>query len=179
MMLAMITAVAALAPEIQNDLFRIAKPKFDSYFAYTAASAGGMPRAVPVEGKPWYVYQSQTVIADLVALSTVFTDVYQALSEKGFAKLVKSDPFLLSQIERIFEGGQADGSGSSFWKFPAGHVPVTVAISTQLGDVLKTLRNGFAHSHWFYADLSATDYWKESGWDVASADPKFNLANRG
>lgn len=40
------------------------------------------------------------------------------------------------------------------------------------------MRNGFAHSHWFYADLNAIDYWKELGWNTTSADPRFNLHGR-
>jgi hypothetical protein len=115
------------------------------------------------------------MIPDLVFLWSLFSDVYQAVGgPEPFANLVRADTYLQSQLQGIVEG-ERDGS---FWQFPAGQVPLSQAITGQLGDVLRTLRNGFAHSHWFQADLSATDYWAALSWDISGADSQFKLGGR-
>jgi hypothetical protein len=118
------------------------------------------------------------MIPDLVFLWSLFSDVYQILGGPApFADLVKTHPDLLSDIRVIVEG-DSPAKDCSFWQFPNGQVSVHDATGQDLKDVLKTLRNGFAHSHWLHADLSAADYWTALGWDVASPDPGFNLQGR-
>jgi hypothetical protein len=173
----LIPAVAALPQNVQDILLRVVKPKFDAYFAFTA---GGTARAIPApDGQPWFIYPNHTMIPDLTFLWSLFSDVYQALGGPvPFANLVKNDAQLLVDARRIVEGASPDDQDGSFWHFPSGQVPLHDATGPQLGDVLKTLRNGFAHSHWFYADLSAVDYWTELGWDITAANPRFNLTGR-
>ena len=84
----------------------------------------------------------------------------------------------MSDARRIVQGASADDEDGSFWHFPSGQVSVEDATGPQLKEVLRTLRNGFAHSHWFHADLSAADYWTQLRWDVTEADPRFNLGGR-
>ncbi len=47
-----------------------------------------------------------------------------------------------------------------------------------LAEIWRTLRNGFAHFHWRYDDLSASDYWTQQKWDTATAQTAFNLHGR-
>ena len=170
-------AAASLPPNIQDVLTKVVKPKFDAYFAFTA---GGTARAIPApSGEPWFIYPNQTMIPDLVFLWSLFSDVYQAMSGPGaFADFVKADAELLSDVRSIVEGAPSTDQAGSLWHFPHGQIPPDDATDAQLGDVLRTLRNGFAHSHWYLADLSAVDYWRELGWDIRDADPRFNLGGR-
>jgi hypothetical protein len=175
-----IPVVAALSEDVQNILMKVVKPKFASYFTFTSSASGGMARSVrDPGGQPWFTYPNHTMIPDLVFLWSLFSDVYEAVGGPGpFADLVKADPYLQSHIRRIVEGTSRVDPDGSFWKFPGGHVLLQHAIDGHLSDVLRTMRNGFAHSHWFHADLNAADYWKELGWDTAGADPLFNLPAR-
>lgn len=170
-------AAASLPKHIQAVLMKVVKPKFDAYFAFTS---GGTSRAVPApDGAPWFIYPNQTMIPDLVFLWSLFSDVYQAVGgPEPFADFVKADVELLSDVRGIVEGAPPNGQPGSFWHFPHGEIPLDDASDSQLGDVLRTLRNGYAHSHWFHADLSAIDYWVELGWDIKGADPRFNLWGR-
>lgn len=172
-----IPAVASLGPSAQAILQTVVKPKFDAYFAFTS---GGTARAVPEpNGKPWFIYPTETMIPDLVFLWSLFSDVYEALGGSApFSVFVKADAELLSDVRSIVVGNPPGDQAGSFWHFPSGQIPVGDATDSQLSDVLKTLRNGFAHSHWFYGDLSAVDYWRELCWDIDGADPRFNLGNR-
>jgi hypothetical protein len=172
-----IPAVASLPQHVQGILAKVVKPKFDAYFAFTS---GGTARAIPApNGEPWFVYPNHTMIPDLVFLWSLFSDVYQAVGGPApFADFIKADAELLSDVRGIVEGAPPVDQAGSFWHFPSGQIPLNDAIDSQLGDVLKTLRNGFAHSHWYLADLSAVDYWRELGWDIKGADPRFDLGGR-
>jgi hypothetical protein len=172
-----IPAVASLPQNVQDVLLKVVKPKFDAYFAFTS---GGTARAVPApNGESWFVYPNQTMIPDLVFLWSMFSDVCQAMGGPvPFADSVKADAALLSDVKSIVEGAPPSDQAGSFWHFPSGQIPLDDATDSRLGDVLRTLRNGFAHSHWYHADLSAIDYWRELGWDINGADPRFNLGGR-
>jgi hypothetical protein len=172
-----IPAVAELPKDVQDILLKVVKPKFDAYFAFTA---GGAARAVPAPGgQPWFVYPTHTMIPDLTFLWSLFSDVYQTLGGPvPFANLIKNDPELSIDVWRIVEGTSPADQDGSFWHFPSGQVSIQDAAGPQLDDVLKTLRNGFAHSHWYFADLCASDYWSELGWDTTAADPRFDLSGR-
>ena len=105
------------------------------------------------------------MIPDLVFLWSLFSDVHQAVGGPvPFADFVKADAELLSDVRGIVEGAPSNDQAGSFWQFPHGQIPLDDAMDSRLGDVLRTLRNGYAHSHWFHADLSAIDYWRELGW---------------
>jgi len=47
-----------------------------------------------------------------------------------------------------------------------------------LEKLLRTLRNGFAHFHWRYDNLSARDYWRAQNWSTQGAPAAFDLNNR-
>ena len=170
----------ALSAAVRGTLLKIVKPKFDAYFAFTSSASAGMARAVPAPGgQPWFIYPNHTMIPDLIFLWSLFSDAYQAVGGPvPFATLVGADPYLQSLIHGIVEGESASDPDGSFWQFPSGQIRLSQVIGGQLGDVLRTLRNGFTHSHWFHTNLSAADYWKELGWDTAGADPRFNLQHR-
>jgi hypothetical protein len=170
-----IPSVAALPSVVRDGLLNVVRPRFNDYLSFTA---GGDPRAIAVpEG--YYVYPKNSMNADLSSLGSVFSDVYATLGGAvAFADLVQLDDGMLSNVAAIVVGVPSDGQKGSFWKFPAGQVSLDEATGKKLGDVLRTLRNGFAHSHWHHADLSAIDYWREVGWSIDGADPRFGLEGR-
>lgn len=171
-----IPSVATLPSDVQDILLTGVKPKFDAYFDFTA---GANARAIAAPDGAYYYYPEQSMISDLVFLWSVFSDVHQALDgHDDFANFVKADALLLSDVRAIVEGAPSYGQDGSFWHFPAGQVPLEDATDSQLGDVLKTLRNGFAHSHWLHEDLSAIDYWRKLHWSTERADSRFNLGGR-
>lgn len=51
-------------------------------------------------------------------------------------------------------------------------------IPSNITSLLRTLRNGFAHFHWRYDDLSARDYWDAQNWSTQGAPIAFELNNR-
>ncbi len=60
-----------------------------------------------------------------------------------------------------------------------GRLIVGIIVAWALGDVLRTLRNGFAHSHWVYGNLSALDCWRALGWKTTGKHARlFDLENR-
>jgi hypothetical protein len=176
-MTAPIPAAAPPDGSVQAILQTVVKPKFDAYFAFTP---GGTARAIPEpNGEPWFVYPTPTMISDLVFLWSLFSDVYQVLGGPApFADFVSADAELLSDVRAIVEGDPSVDQAGSFWHFPNGQISPDDALGPRLGDVLRTLRNGFSHSRWFYADLNAVDYWRELHWDIEGADPRFNLGSR-
>jgi len=166
---------------LRAEASRLIAPKFEAYFSFT----GALCRSVPIP-QGGYVYPDASMIADLNFLWLVFADVCQIADEKGkrweelLASLVDSESFLKRQFCRILEGDSKHPDGE-FWHAPAGQLRLvhrTEALNKRLKDVLKTLRNGFAHTHWLYHDLSAPDYWKERGWNTAKAPADFKLQDR-
>jgi hypothetical protein len=157
---------------------RLVGPKFEAYFSFTGALCRSvrLPQGV-------YRYPDASMISDLNFLWSVFADVYQVADEQGecLASLVDSYPFLKQQFHGILEGGRPQHPDGEFWHAPKGQclrsVPRPEALDTGLKEVLRTLRNGFAHVHWLYDDLSALEYWKKRGWDI-NAPPDFNLRGR-
>jgi hypothetical protein len=156
------------------------KAKFDAYFAFTSSGACNLPRSVADPGGgPWFIYPDQTMIADLVFLWSLFSDVYEILGRAdGLANIIQADKELTNDFRRIIQGSSPADPDGSFWHFPKGQVPLSEALGTELPNVLRTLRNSYAHSHWLYENLSALDYWTRLGWQTANADPRFDLANR-
>ena len=159
-----IPAAASLPQHTQDVLMKVVKPKFDAYFEFTA---GGAARAIPAPNESYFIYPGATMISGLVILWSLFSDVYQASGgPTRFARFLRGDAALLGDARRIVEGTSPANQDGSFWHYPNGQVSLDDATDSHLGDVLKTLRNGFAHSHWYLANLSAVDYWRELGWDI-------------
>ena len=173
-------AVLALPPSVTAQLAALAKPKFDAYFSFTAAAPGVPPRAVPdPHGQPWFIYPNQTLLPDLTFLWSVFADVYHIVGgPEPLAALVRADPVLKQDVHRIVEGTSPSDQDGSFWLYPRGAIPIAVATDPELPSLLRTIRNGFAHSHWLLANLSAEDYWQALGWDITGAPTQFNLGGR-
>jgi hypothetical protein len=171
--------ISELPQDKRSSLDTIAKTKFDAYFWFTSG-AGTPPRSVPDQaGQPWFIYPKQTMVADLVFLWCVFMDVYTILGPPAeLARIIQSDENLRSDFHSIIEGTSAADPDGSFWQIPGGRVPLAEAEGTQLRNVLRTLRNGFAHSSWLFEDLSAVEYWNRLGWQTANAFPTFDLHNR-
>ena len=114
-----------------------------------------------------------------VFLWSVFSDVYEILGGPDkLATIIQADPDLASDIHRIIEGSSPGDPDGSFWHFPPGRVPLSHALGAELRNVLRTIRNSFAHSHWCYCNMSALDYWVKQGWGTATPDPAFHLEGR-
>jgi hypothetical protein len=121
-------------------------------------------------------------MSDLTILAALFGETYQAFREHGtlsqFAEVLTGEANLQEDFRRIVEGDAGDGS---FWMFPptgTGRVCTDDAVSVHLQQLLRTLRNGFLHFHWRYANLSALDYWNAQHWSIDAAATEFDLANR-
>lgn len=165
---------------VKRLLLGMVKPKFDAYFLLTSKTQMTLPRSVPdPHGESFFIYPNVTMILDLTFLWSIFADVYQILGgPEPLASFVHSDPYLKSHFERIVEGHSAQDPDGEFWHFPAGRVPRERAANQSLEAVLRTLRNGLAHSLWLYTNLSAFEYWNEMGWDTTNAPSSFNLQGR-
>jgi hypothetical protein len=166
--------------EKQNLLLTVTKPKFDAYFSITS----NWERSVKLSNG-FYRYPDPTMIADIVFLWAVFTEVFEIVGKQvKFAKIVKGDAFLKQNIRRIIEGDSSSKPDGSFWRRKGSGllepVPLDMAVDTEseLEQVLRTLRNSFAHSNWLYENLSALDYWKKRGWQTAGAPPAFKFESR-
>jgi hypothetical protein len=160
-------AVASLPSKTREILSTVVKPTFNAYMAATRGST----RAVWCEHGSFFHYPPEITTADIVVMWALFVRVYEALDDQdALAQLVKADEHLLSDVRAIVEGDPGRGQEGSFWQFSnGGLVPVDEAVGPKLSTVLKTLRDGFAHSHWFFADLSALEYWQALGWETAGA----------
>jgi hypothetical protein len=175
-MTAPIPAVASLPPKTRDILSTVVKPTFDGYIAVTANST----RSVPAADGQYFVYPSDITTTDLVFMWALLLRVYDAVGgPDDLAQLLQADSELLSDARAIVGGEPEHNQEGSFWQFPdAGQVPLDEAVGPKLGSVLKTLRNGFAHSHWVYKDLSALDYWQALGWETEGAKKQFHLQDR-
>ena len=119
------------------------------------------------------------MISDLTVIWSLFSEVYELLKESkvDIARFFAADPRLEDEFQRIFrEGGE-------FWDSPSGtrslrRVPVQDAVPGRLKDIWMTLRNGNAHFHWRYENLSALDYFTRQGWDTSNAAPIFDIVTR-
>jgi hypothetical protein len=161
-----------LPAKTQSVLDTVIAPKFNYYINFTLPLKRYQPNpAIPTE----FIYPNDSMISDLMVFYSLFADVYEALGGPcPMAQFSKTEHFLVDQIEKIVEG---DGDGS-FWHFQQDVTQPIPPMQTQLSDVLRTLRNGFAHMHWFYDNLSAIDYWNAMGWEIANSIPAFDLQNR-
>ena len=175
------TSVLNLPGEIQRTLANSLRPKLDAYLQFT----GDRPRAAKVPGQSFYTYPDESMLSDLTAFSALFVDLYGAFGDgTRLGDFAASDPYLLAQFRRIVEGGYEEGQPKgSFWHYPkdspGGLVSLNDAMTPpELGQVLRTMRNCFAHGHWLYGDRSAVDYWDAKGWKQDGADPAFNMSTR-
>jgi hypothetical protein len=179
--------LTALPKVVQAGLLDTVRPKFNAYFAFTYSSATTCVRSIPggqgADGKAFYTYPDDSMISDLLVLSSLFAEVYELLKNASGNKfkanviqLFVANPFLQFEFNRIAEDGE-------FWESPGGVrslqlVPLVRAVPDCLPDIWRTLRNGFAHFHWRYENLSAQDYWTQQRWDTTSAQSTFNLPGR-
>jgi hypothetical protein len=170
-----VAAIASLPPKTREILSKVVKPTFDAYMAATKGST----RSVWCD-RGFFHYVPEITTSDIVVMWALFVRVYEAFDRpEDLTRLVRSDEHLLSDVRAVVEGDPGDGQAGEFWQFDEGGlVPVDEAVGPRLGIVLKTLRDGFAHSHWHFANLSALEYWQTLGWEAAGAVPEFGLESR-
>lgn len=138
-----------------------------------------MERAIPrLEQPAVFVYPNDSILLDLTMFSTLFRDAYELLGGDRLAQEVTTQPELANALESMFFDGE-------YWERPrisrAAFGPLQRAPSIDAGtykNILRTLRNGFAHFHWRYDDLSAIEYWARQGWTTQDSEPAFDLAGR-
>ena len=172
-----IPAGASLPPRAWQVLSNIVRPTFDAYMAVTAETV----RSVLADDGSYYIYPDAITTTDLVFFWALFVRVYEAIRDVGkdeLSRLMRADSNLSGDVRAIVRGDPDRGQEGSFWRIPDGQVPVDEAVGSGLGELLKTLRNGFAHSHWVYANLSALECWQALGWGTKGADVAFDLAGR-
>ncbi len=170
-----------LPAHTQKALLEVVRPKFNAYFAFTSAPGNTRSVATGVDpkGNTIFTYPDASMISDLMVFWSLFAEVYELLKSTPVKPEVfcTEDPSLQRDFYRIIEDGE-------FWESPTGvgslrSVSLSDAVPGCLNEIWRTLRNGFAHFHWHYEDLSAEDYWRRQGWDTTGAPAAFALPTRG
>ena len=172
-----------LPDKTKHLLSSLVAPKFEGYFSFTSQCLRSIPLPLAQQR---FLYPDPSMISDLNFLWLVFADVYEIFREvhgkagaTTLANVIMHAPILKKQFVRILEGDHQAHDGE-FW-----HTPKTGRLCqvrrddapNHLHEVLRTLRNGFAHAHWLYEDLTASDYWKKRGWK-GKTPRAFDLENR-
>lgn len=176
----LLPAVLALPPGVAAALETSVKPKFEAYFSFTKTLMRSHPG--PQGG---YIYPNDSLMSDLVVLAALYSEVVQAFddhcSRAALADTIKADAYLTSQVLRIVQGSRPDDLDGAFWEFDrdsTAPVDLRLAVSSRLQSLLRTMRNGFAHFHWRYDNLSSLDYWKAQSWSTANSKSAFGLERR-
>jgi hypothetical protein len=173
-------AFAALPAAVQSTLTAGVTRKFNAYFAFTPSTActRATMMGAPAGGNPIYMYSDESMISDLTVLWSLFCEVFELINEKhvDVNTTLAMDQRLVDEFRRMFnEGGE-------FWDSPHGPRSLrrvtNVDALADLRRVWRTLRNGYAHFHWRYENLSAVDCWTAQGWDVANPQAVFNIGAR-
>jgi hypothetical protein len=135
----------------------VVAPKFNAYFSFTKDLIRSIPLGVGV-----YIYADNSLNSDLNFLWLIFTDVHEIVGKPEMADLVKREPFFQQQFFQIVEGDLNNPNGEFWHQVKPGtlsRISTHDAVNRHLESLFRTLRNGFAHAHWLYEDLSASDYW--------------------
>jgi hypothetical protein len=109
-------------------------------------------------------------------LWSLYAEVFELLGRApgGGAAFVRSHPKLCDALLLIVrEEGQ-------LWRMSSYEIVLVKDedIEAHLGDLMKTLRDGYAHFNWRYDDCSATEYWDRMGWSTAGAPREFAIEQR-
>ena len=168
----MMPHIAGIPDETRMLLSTLVRPKFEAYFQFTQSCLRSK-----LLDNGLHLYPDDSMVSDLNFLWVVFADVRE-IAKPQLTNIVENDPFLKRQFYRILEGDDKDPDGQ-FWHKPKdqplSRIPLKEAVDSHLSNVFRTLRNGFAHTHWLYHNLSALDYWEEQGWDT-DAPPRFRAS---
>jgi len=169
-----------LPPNVQNSLLTVVNPKFAAYFAFAPNNKciRGIRTGETPEGKPVFTYPNDSMISDLTVLWSLFCEVNQLFKSArvNIPTFFEADNSLQGEIRRIIEDGE-------FWDSPDGprslrRVSLEDAVPARLPEIWTTLRNGYAHFHWLFENLSASDYWERMGWSTATQLESFGLQSR-
>ena len=170
-------ALTHLPRESLETLETSVRPKFNAYFAFTQ----NLTRTVPNTAHAGFIYPDNSVMSDLTILASLFGEIDQAFKDHSarpdFAAELAGSANLREDFRQIVEGE----TNGSFWiTGPDGLARVSTddAIQHHIETLLRTLRNGFAHFHWRYDNLSARDYWHAQNWSTQGAPAAFDLNNR-
>lgn len=170
------SVISTLSGDKRRLLDEVVAPKFNSYFSFTRDLIRSIPLDVGV-----FLYPDISLNSDLNFLWLIFTDVYEIVGRRKLAGLVKREPFFQQQFFGIVEGDRNNPNGEFWHQAKPGtllRIPTHDVVDRHLESLFRTLRNGFAHAHWLYEDLCASDYWKRRGWETADAPVGFDLSQR-
>ena len=170
------SVISVLSDDNRRLLEDVVAPKFNAYFSFTK----DLIRSIPLEAGV-FIYPDNSLNSDLNFLWLIFTDVHEIVGRPGLAELVKCEPFFQQQFFQIVEGDRNNPNGEFWHQAKPGtltQISTHDAVNGHLESLFRTLRNGFAHAHWLYENLSASDYWKKRGWETADAPVSFNLSQR-
>jgi hypothetical protein len=173
-------ALTHLPRESLETLETSVRPKFNAYFEFTQ----NLPRLVRNTSPDCFIYPDDSVMSDLTILASLFGEIYQAFNDHSalsdFAATLAESTNLRKDFRQIVEG--CEGANGSFWITRQGkleRLSTDDAIQKHhLKKLLRTLRNGFAHFHWLYTDLSALAYWQAQNWSTQGAPAEFKLNDR-
>jgi hypothetical protein len=147
------------------------KIRYESYFRFT----GSLQRSV--RNGEIFTYPTDSLVSDLSVLMSCFAEAYEALEPTALASQIMSDRVMWRDLSGIVA---SDNTARGLWREePTGWQcerigPVPDAADAQkLDRLLATLRNGYAHFHWRYDNLSAKDYWNANDWSWQDAPMAF------
>jgi hypothetical protein len=169
----MTTLASVLSNEEERRLVESVGGKFAAYLRFTPGAR--CTRFVPIPGESAHRYPNESVVSDLAIFWTLFGEIYEILGSK--IQTVGADARLSNILWQVIDDPTGPGQ---FWTSSGGSFQVETRRGVQeFASLARTLRNGYAHFHWHYDDLSATDYWNSMGWDTANAPGHFDLSSRG
>ncbi len=180
--------LATLPQEFLDTRDSSLKPKFAAYFKFTESHPGYCVRSIaqtPPGVTPYYVYPNESMISDLTFLSSLFIEMYESLKtasgsafEANVQKLYSTNPHLAAAFNHILENGEYWTSHRTTERTLQKRIDRRAATPDEIPGVWRTLRNGFAHFHWHFDNLSAMEYWKARNWDTTSEQTDFGLQGR-
>jgi hypothetical protein len=182
-----ISPALAVAPKgVRDALTGAVGPKFNSYFTFTRANERAVQIGTAPDGRAIFTYSDASMVSDIMVLLSLFSETYESFKaatadfpacNAAMSAFFAADAPLTGEIRRLVEEGE-------YWESPPPgvralqRVPLAAAVPGRLPDICRLLRNGSAHFHWRYENLSAQDYWTRQGWDTSAPQPAFGLAAR-
>lgn len=149
---------------------KIIAEKFNAYFSFTR----NLVRYVHQTERQCYIYPNDSMISDLTVLWALFSETCAALESYTKFEQYLDTNLLAKKSLTLF----INTSEFEFWASDKDTLYKVDLKAVRLGKIARTLRNGFAHFHWRYEDLSAKDYWEKQKWGQNGPPDAFNFIGR-
>lgn len=149
---------------------------YDNYISATAP----FTRTAQVAGRPGqHAYPEDTIVSDMLAFSKVFISLWAAL-EGGARPWYELDPDVFTNLEFVVKPhpGPDDTRYVRFWMSskPGDVEEASVAGPGNMIALGKTLRDGFGHFHYRWANLTPRQYFADL---ELTLPPALEAADRG